>query len=316
MANSINRTELAAFRAYVEDHRDTIIDKTLRGAPSLRHFTPYAGVIGRLVLEADDVADIIKRWSCDFSADADLLTRKPVIVESHLQKAEMQFCPKKDFYTYKGQQVKTKMNAADYPYAKWAMDKMAEKIKTQMEFQQLFTGDQDAVGSNAGDMFNGLLTIIADDLADVSPELTPVASGVLASATIVDQIEQMDDAIDEQYKTTEMGMFVSPEVFKMYRRKYRSLAGFHPLNQDTDKMDEIQIDGSTTSLISCPGMTGSQRIILTPKSNIYYAFDDPTDAEGFEFEQDHRNLDVWCDHWFGAGFLLVDSDVLYVNDQA
>lgn len=316
MAESIDRTELAAFRAYVEDHRDDILDIMLRGAPSLQHFTPYAGVIGELVLEWADVEDIVKPWACDFTAAADLIARKPIRIRSHFQKAEMTFCPKQDFYTYKGHQVKTKMSATEYPFARWAMEKMATKIKTQQEFQQIFTGDYSATPTTAAQMFNGLLTVIADDLGAGVPVLTPVTTGALIAGTIIAQIEAMDDAISEQYRTEQMGMFVSPEVFKMYRRAYRLAAGFHPNNPDTDAPDVIQLDGSMTQLISCPGMTGSQRILLTPKSNIYYAYDQPNDDSVFEMEQDHRNLDVWCDFWSGVGFLIFDPRIVYVNDQA
>lgn len=316
MAESINRTHLQAFRDYVEKHREDVLDLTLRGAPSLRHFTPFAGVTGELILEWDDIEDIVKPWAAAFGADANLLTRRPIRLKSYFQKAEASFIPKLDFYTYKGYLVRTKMNAKDYPYARWAMNKMATKIKTQQEFQQIFTGDQLVTPLVAADIYNGLLTLIADDQALVTPVLTPVTTGVLASATIVDQIEQMDDAINEEYRTVEMAMLVAPEVFKMYRRKYRALAGFHPGNPDTDKEDEIKLDGSSTTLISCPGMRSSQRIILTPKSNLYYAYDDPSDDSVFEMEQNHRQLDVWCDYWGGVGFLIFDPRIVYINDQA
>lgn len=316
MAESVNRAELAAFRAYVEDHRPDVLDLVLRGAPSLRHFTHFAGVVGELVLEWIDVEDIIKPWSCDFGPDADTITRRPVRIKSHFQKAEMQFCPKKDFFTYKGRLVQTKMDARDYPFARWAMEKMAKKVETQIEFQQIYKGVQLPTPLVAADVYDGLLTVIADDQALGTPVLTPITTGVLASGTIIAQVEQMDDAINEQFRTSEMAMLVSPVNFKMYRRAYRLAAGFHPSNGDTDAIDIIQLDGSTTQLISCPGLTGSNRIILTPKSNIYYAYDDPSDASVFEMEQDHRNLDVWCDFWGGVGFLIVDPRILYINDQA
>lgn len=316
MAESIDRTELAAFRAYVEQHREDIMDITLRGAPSLQYMTPFAGVTGELVLEWDDISDIVKPWSCDFGPDGDEITRRPVRIRNYMHKAELQFCPKKDFFTYKGYLVQTKMNAADYPYARWAMEKAAEKIKTQTEFDQIFTGDIAVSPSTADEIYNGLLTIIADDLGGGSPVLTPVTTGALVSSTIVDQVEQMDDAIDEEYRTSDMRMYCAPEIFKMYRRKYRDLAGFHPNNPDTDSKNEIMIDGSSTILTSCPGMTGSQRLILTPQSNVYYAYDGESDQEVWEFEQDHRNLDAWCDYWFGTGFLIFDPRILYVNDQA
>jgi hypothetical protein len=318
MAESINRTELAAFRAYVEDHRNDILELVLRGAPSLRHFTLFADVIGKLVLEWADVADIVKPWSKDFSAAADLVSRKPVVIESHFQKAEMQFTPKLDFYTYKARvgQISTKMDAKDYPFARWAMEKMAEKIKTQQEFQQIWTGDQAGSPTTASEIYNGILTIIADDQASGTPVLTPIATGALTDASIIDQVEQMDDAINEEYRTEMMKIFCAPHNFRKYRRAYREASGFHPGNPDTDAMDEITLDGSTTKLVSCPGMGTSNRLVLTPSRNIYYAYDDPTDDSVFEMEQDHRNLDVWCDFWGGTGFLILDPRIVYINDQA
>lgn len=173
MADSINRTELQAFRDYVEDHRDDILTLVLRGAPSLKYMTPFADVIGELVLEKAVIEKIVKPWSADFSAATDLIKRTPVQIRSYFQKAEISFTPKLDFFTYKGHLVKTKMNAADYPFAAWGMEQMAKKIKTQQEFDQLFTGDKLATPVNAEDVFNGLLTIIADDQALGTPVLTP-----------------------------------------------------------------------------------------------------------------------------------------------
>jgi hypothetical protein len=313
---SIDRTDLAAFRAYVEDHRDDILELVLRGAPSLRHFTRFAGVVGELVLEWADVNDIVKPWAAAFNPDSDTVTRKPVRIRSYFQKAEMSFTPKLDFFTYKGHLVSTKMDARDYPFARWAMEKMAEKIKTQQEFDQIWTGDQEVSPAAADEIYNGLLTVIADDLAAGTPVLTPVATGTLTANTIIAQIEQMDDAVDEEYRTEMMKIFCSPTVFRMYRRAYREAAGFHPGNPDTDAIDEITLDGSMTKLVSCPGMGSSNRLILTPSRNIYYAYDDPNDDSVFEMEQDHRNLDVWCDFWGGTGFLIFDPRIVYVNDQA
>lgn len=316
---SIDRTDLAAFRAYVEAHREDVLNIVLRGAPSLRHFTPFAGVVGELVLEWAEVEKIVKPWAAAFAPDADTVKRRPIRIRSHFQKAEAQFTPKLDFFTYKGYLVGTKMNARDYPFARWAMEKMGEKIRTQMEFDQIFTGDQAGSPTDASEIFNGLLTIIADDLAAGTPVLTPVATGALVANTIIAQIEQMDDAINEKYRTEDMMILCSPEIFKLYRRAYRAEAGFHPGNRDTttsDMNDTIQIDGSSTQLIACPGMRGSKRLIMTPKRNIYYAYDDPNDNAVFEMEQNHRNLDVWCDYWAGVGFLIFDPKIVYVNDQS
>lgn len=315
MADSVNRSALEALRAYVEQQSDTIMELTLRGAPSLQFMTPVPGVTGERLLEWAEVLDIIKPWAPAFAPDADTIKRTPIKVRSYFQKAELSFTPKSDFFNYKGYLAKTKQKAEDYPFAKWAMEKATKRIQTQMEFQQLFTGDRVDPPAAAADMFNGLLTLIADDLGSGSPVLTPVATGVLTSATIIDQIEQVDDAIDEEHRLGTMRLFCAPEILKMYRRKYRGESNFHPDNPNTNATREIAIDGSTTILTACPGMKGSQRLMLTPEENVYYAYDGESDTEVWEFEQDHRNLDAWCDHWFGAGFFIFDPRILYVNDQ-
>jgi hypothetical protein len=194
------------------------------------------------------------------------------------------------------------------------MDKMAQKIRTQQEFDQIFTGDAQVSPTNANEIFNGLLTLITDDQNAGTPVLTPVTTGALNAGSIIDQIEQMDDAIDEEYRTDDMKILCGPEVFKLYRRAYRAAAGFHPNNPDTDTRDEIMLDGTGTRLVSCPGMRGSQRLICTPSSNLYVAYDDPNDTSVFEMEQNHRTLDVWCDYWLGAGFLIFDPRIVYIND--
>lgn len=316
MPDSINRSELAALQAYVREYRNTVIERSLRGAPSLQFFTPVAGVRGQLILEFDTITDVVKRWQEDFSAGSDQFKREPVEVWSYFHTAEVTFSPKQDFFTYKGTADNVKVKGHDYPYAQWAMDKATKKIRTQMEFQQIFTGDQDTGANTANDMFNGLLTIIADDQALGTPKLTPFATGALNAANIITQVEGLDDSMDEEYRDEGAIMLVSPAIFRLYRRAYRAAAGYHPNNPDTDTIQSIKLDGSGTTMIACPGMRGSSRMILTHRENIYYSYDSEMDYANWEFELNHRKIDAWADYWFGAGFFVLDEKLVYINDQA
>lgn len=315
MPDSVNRSELAALQAYVRVYKDEIIERTLRGAPSLSLFTPEADVRGQLIKEFDTVTDVVKRWSNDFTAGADVFNRRPVEVWSYFHKAELIFKPKTQTGTYKGTRDKVKMKGHEYPYAAWAMAKATKKVRTQMEFQQIFKGVQNAGGDNAVDMFNGLLQIIINDQAEATPKLTPFATGALTQATIIDQLEGMDDSMDEEYRDEGAIMMVAPATFRMYRRAYRDKAGYHPDNPDTDKMQSIKLDGSGTTLISCPGMRGSERVILTHRENLYYSYDTADDYSNWEFELDKRNICAWADYWFGAGFYVLDEKLVYINDR-
>lgn len=316
MADSINRTELSAFRDHVELHGPEILETALVGAPSTKHFTVFRGITGTKIIEFADMVNIVKRWSNDFAAIADTITRRPVTLRNHFHKAELSFSPKQDFETYKGFLVNTKQDAATYYFARWAMDRASRQVANQNEFDQLFKGVANAAGSDAVDIYNGLLAEITADQTSGTPVLTPITTGAFAPATIIAQIEQIEDSFDERTRRMGMRILVSPENFRMYRRAYRAASGFHPDNPDTDTRDEIMIDGSTTILCSCPGMTGSNRAIATFRENLYIAIDSESDKEVWEFEKRHRDIDAWLDYWYGSGILVLDPRMVYINDQA
>lgn len=317
MANSYDNSDITAFQGYVRTFKDALMQLGLAGATSLKYFFPYIGLKGQHVVTWDQIQDIVKRFNLDFSADADTYSQHPIVIETHLTTAEIRFSPKADLLNYRGYLVKTKQKAEDYPYTQYVMDKASKKIKNQIEFQQLFTGVLNAGGSTAADMFNGVLTQFAIDQALPTPLLTPVATGVLTPANIIASVEATDDAYPLDRRDEDgMIMGCSDAIFKMYRRAYRAAAGYHPNNEDTDTMNEIMIDGSTTKLVRMPGMGSSQRLFVTPERNLWQGYDVENDQDMWEFEGDHRFIDAWCDYWFGAGVLLVRPEILVINDQA
>jgi hypothetical protein len=94
------------------------------------------------------------------------------------------------------------------------------------------------------------------------------------------------------------------------------LNGYHPDYRDIDSKTEIQLDASSTVLTVCPGMGSSQRLILTPQDNIWFAYAYADDSETWLFDTDVRTLRAWSDYWFGVGYHIFDDRILRVNDQA
>lgn len=276
------------------------------------------GVRGKDTMEWRFVEKLVKRWSAPFNPDDDTFRRIPVIIENYFHKAEFSIVPKLDFGHYRGHMMDTKMKADEYPFIAYWMEQSTFEIETEMEYDQIFTGVQNLAGDDAEDMFDGLLTIISKDQALGSPVLTAVNTGALTEANIVDQFRQVADAVQLRHLPSDMQMMVAPEVYNMYIRKRQALSGFHPLDSNAENTQEIMLDAVNTriKLCKCNGMTGSQRIILTPKSNVYYAPFGENDMNIWAFEINHRQYDAWCDYRAGVGFLVYDPRVLYINNQA
>jgi len=314
MAESFKNTDVTALQAYVREYQDELMGLSLRGAPSLKYFTPYADVKGQLIITWDEIQDIVQRFAATFVGVADAYETHPATISSKAHKAEMSITPKLDWGNYRAYLTKEGVSATDWPYSRYVMEKASKKIATQKEFDQIFAGVENGGGTDAVDMFDGLLQLVAD--AVVATTLTEVTTGVITAGNVIANVELMDDSFDEEYREENMVMLASPSVFRLYRRAYRLAAGYHPGNPDTDAINEIVLDGSSTKMVSCPGLGASQRLILTPERNLYYAYWADENADMWEFEQNHRTIDMWCDYWFGAGFIIVDDRIIKVNDQA
>ena len=317
MAQSVDYTDIAAFRNHVELLSDEIKDLQLRGAPSLQFMFPHDGVTGKMQMEWVDIQDLIKPWTAAFAPDDDTVLRKQITIENHLLKAELKFIPKNDFKHWKGHLELMKLKAESYPFARYVIERAAKKVATQLEFDTIWKADLAATPTNAGNFTNGLLTQITDDLAAATPKLTAVATGAITASNAVEKLEQIDDAYDEEYRPSDMPlrMYVSPTVFKHYRRNYRTLSGYHPDYMDKNKKNEIQLDATSTIITSCPGMGTSQRVLLTPQNNIWAAFDYDEGYKTWELEGEVRELKAWSDFWFGVGFHILDNRLVKVNDQ-
>jgi hypothetical protein len=318
MANSVDYSDLQTLRNYVEVIGDEVMDLQLRGAPSLQYMYGHEGVTGKKQMEWVDINDIVKPWASPFAPDANTVDRKLITIENHFLKSELEFIPKEDYNHWKGYLRLMKETPESYPFARYIIEKATKKIATQLEFDTIWTADLAGTPTGASNFTNGLLTQIADDQALGTPVLTAVATGAITVSNAVDKVEQMDDAYNEEYRPTDMPlrMYCSPSVFKMYRRHYRTLNGYHPDFRNIDAKTEIQLDASSTILTVCPGMGSSQRLVLTPQDNIWFAYAYADDQETWMFDTEVRTLRAWSDYWFGVGFHIFDDRMIRVNDQA
>jgi hypothetical protein len=177
-----------------------------------------------------------------------------------------------------------------------------------------------AAGNTPVSNYDGWLQIIVNEIAATNISLVNnnlVATGALTAANIIANIEAMYDKLGDQYKTMRSQMLMSPSNAMLYQRAYRTLYG---QNQNYTGMTQVlepgvYIDGTMCQIIPEPGLTGSNRLILTVQENMCYGVDLDSDLNDPRTEIDHRAIDIMMDYRVGVQFRQIKNGILVVNDQ-
>lgn len=95
-------------------------------------------------------------------------------------------------------------------------------------------------------------------------DVTPIATGALVQATIINQIETWLDQFPAPYKDAPGYIDCSYEIKEMFERAYRDAYGFAAGREDQNK--ELRIYATQKYLRPRHCMTGSQRLIFNPSA--------------------------------------------------
>ena len=105
---------------------------------------------------------------------------------------------------------------------------------------------------------------------------------------------------------------VSNSVYQSYIQAYReNYSKYVNVTPETNLTLDL---APNCKIINFPGMGTSQTVILTTPDNLHYGFDGASDSTAFNFFQDHRAMDFWCDYKLGVQIGLADPKCLRVND--
>lgn len=318
MPVSHNLADAASYQGFVREFAQDMVARSFYGNKTAAIATPHSGVKGKKVLNILTLETLGRRWNKTFSPPANTLKITPRELVVERGKFEFEFVPQEFYDTYLGMFHRgTFSSTDDFPFASFIMQKIAEKKANEIE-NAWWRGDK--AGSPAStdplmSVINGWLTLITDDLAAGTPKLTPVVTsgGSITTSNVIGLIESMYDALDAQYQDLPFGVFVSPKVFSLYQRAYRSDFSKYT---DAAQRGRMKLDFCDGELIRTPGMGTSSRVVMTPTENLHYGFDGLEDPNLFNFEKDHRSLHYWSDFLFGVEFGLFEQGIIVVNDLA
>lgn len=319
MALSQDITAVASYQAYVQDFGEDLITRAFYMPKTLNYATTHEGVKGKKTLTRLKAATgKAVAWSSGFSAASNAVEFSPRTLEVAQIKRDLSFIPQEFESSYLGKMRPKGQNPGQFlPFEADVLNTIL-KGHTEEYAASLWSAVK-AVTVTPGttpmnQCFHGFLKLIAD--AITATTITPVATpgGAVTNTNAVALLETMWNGLGAAYKEMEVQIFMSWSSFQKYNQDYRERYGkYTRLNENGEvKMDFSQ----NATLVPLAEMGSSNRIVMTPGTNLNVGFDDFADDKLFSMEQNKRVIDWWMDWDMGVQIAQFDEGAMVVNDLA
>lgn len=320
--NSLNLTDLNnALGAYCRQNKQQLYSEVLLQQDFEKRFSVMAGIKDQVPLPRLWMSNITQPLDyVNFNPSTPALNFDARILQVRPVKADIRIYPQELYTTWLGQ-LAAPGAAPKLILEAFLMQEIAKKAREENHLQAVYKGIYNQGGSAPGDVYDGFLRIIEQEITagNIDTALNNlVVTGTPTPANIIQVVEDIYDKLGDQYKLVPTQMLMSPTNYFMYERAYRTLYG---QNQNYRGMTEalapgVYIDGTMCQIIPEPGMTGSNRIICTIRENMCYGVDLGTDLSNPRSEVNHRALDIMMDYRVGVQFRQLKNGVLVVNDKS
>lgn len=180
----------------------------------------------------------------------------------------------------------------------------------------LFSASRDASGDTTATLFDGWGTIIDKE---ITAEKISVAKGNLmeltdevTSATALEIAKSIERGCDARLRMQEKFLFCPPSFADAYNDDYLTSHNACVYNKQYEQV-YLEGSGNKTTIVPLACLDGSDKMILTPKANILYGFDNMSDMSRVEV----RRFAPWtitlaAAMFFGCQFHSIDKRLLKV----
>lgn len=311
--SSATYTNAESYKAYAEAFAQDLISEMFFGFATAEEATVHQNIKGRKVLTDLVIGDnLVKRYRSAHDPVADAVDFQPRVLTTHPLKVDLDFVPQDMEGSYLAEYRRQGQDPADFPFEAYIFQKIIEKIHQEIEkgvWTAVETGAPGALDA-MNVVFDGFNHLIED--AVTATDVTATTTGAISASNIVTSVETVFDALADPYKMGATTCFVSPQNFIRYMRKYRTDYGKYTNPQGMRE----QLDFANCTLRATAGLTGSDKIIITPSSNLHIGLDDITDHNMFRMWEEGRLLKFQMDFRLGVQIGLLKDGPIAVNEQA
>lgn len=315
--SSVKLTSAAALEGYVRTINLNFLTMFYYGFASAPFLNFHFGVKGKELLTTHLVNTLFRRYQSEFTPVANAHEFAPRWLEVEAAKIDLKIIPQNFENAYLGIARAPGFNHIQMPFEQFILDQTFAKKNEEME-DAIWNGVKAAIPSNNDTLdmlFDGFLKIIIDGLAANDPNFTAVATGALTLNDCVEQFESVYKALHTSMRTKEIYMYCSVANRDLYAESYRENYSKNYVQKTINGLEAIRLDFGNAWVVPIPGMGDSDRIIATFKDNMIPGTDAMDDSDMLNFQDSHRDVDMWADMKFGAQIGILNNRVIAVNNQ-
>ena len=249
--------------AYVEQKRDVIVNAVQFGSPTIRRITPQTGIktTGAINLLAVDVPFQSGLGCCLEPSGAAELSQRYIVTGMIAKIIEV--CPDTLLGKWPEYLVRVPADQRDFlPFEEYLLAALISETQNQLE-TAVWQGDTSSLDPNLA-QFDGFLTILASE-ADVVP--ATITDPTQAMATIMEVIA----AIPVGVLAKRPKIFVPSDFFVKLSMELM-VANLYHFAPDGD-IESLVFPGTNIEIINTPGLIGTDTIVASPLSNMFYGTD-------------------------------------------
>ena len=316
--SSANLAAAAAYKNSVHELGPDFIYKAFYAFKTMLHATVAEGNKGKRTLTEIMVGDLVYAWNKNFNPRQNAIDYRPREIEVVAQKFDLAFVPQEYEATYLGAARKKGQNpGSDLPAEAEHMMLIMAKIAAELENAVLRGQIDNAIAVNDRKIIqnmNGFLKVIAMELAAGTISPVAVSGGAWTETNVVPTLEAMVRRLDPQVKDQPLTVYAPYHVVEKYKSAYRDNYGKFTGALKPD--DGIMIDMGQAKMVSLPGLGTSNRVLITPQSNVLIDYDSFGDTTTFNIETEKRELHLYGDFKMGVNLGIVDNGIVSVCDLA
>lgn len=165
-------------------------------------------------------------------------------------------------------------------------------------------------------LYDGLLEIISNEIALASIPVSQQINTAVTSGAVIETLESMRSALpldqfDDPEDSTEWVLFSSGGTRQQYFEDYRSTFNGGTYNNEFKKKF---IDGTQIEIVSVPGLFGTDKGLLTKRSNLWLSMDVPNEEHDFDVYMGEHKENAFFKSRFAIGYQIkFPSEVVTLN---
>lgn len=308
----LNLTDLnVELGAYYRTNKAAIMQKVYEQEDLRKYFNVVSGIQDEYVVTELEMAEMIQAFQKGWTPKGEAKF-SPEINKVRPIKVDFPFSPKNMEATWLGYLKTNGSSSEEYPFVAYIYDQIIKRVARDLNNATIngiyVAPTAGTPGTTLGTM-DGLKKKIAD--AITASKIAPHATGVIDQANVVAKIEGFVDSLPTDQQNLPLTLVMSPTMRKMY---FRARRGEFGVNMDY-KAGEEMIDFTNVTIISPMNMNSSQRMIITPATNLLLMEDGVNEEEKMITQVNRREIEVIMDMKRGVGFGIIEG-MVYANDQA